>query len=220
MGGADDSLVTPEEQRAEAKTAMLRLFRFRARRGVGVLYSLDSLLFWAAAVLFSLPLSPYVVIAVLVVCWLPARYVASMAGFRGFDSMEYSLDFLEGGEELARDRRKWYRSPRFQLVVSAFWVLAVVAASMLELSWLVLVLLLTLVGAVVLLRTITLSRKEEGIFERRPEDWVVVGALAPLAALALFAGSPSWCFLFAVPIFLISGLKSLCDAPKELTHVA
>jgi len=100
-----------QQQRMEAKAAMLRIFRFKARRGVGVFYSLVSLLLLGAFLLFGRSYSPFLVLAGVFVAATAVWYVAEAAGFRGFDRMTYSLEFLEGGEELVRERRRWFTNP-------------------------------------------------------------------------------------------------------------
>jgi hypothetical protein len=208
-----------QQQRIEAKAAMLRIFRFKARRGVGVFYSLVSLLLLGAFLLFGRSYSPFLVLAGVFVAATAVWYVAEAAGFRGFDRMTYSLEFLEGGEELVRERRRWFTNPHLLRLITFSWGAAFIAAEALGLSSVALVVLTVWMTQSVLLKVFSLSRTKNGILERRPEDWAVI-AVFPLAFLSfVVAGTPVWGLLFAVPIYLLAGLKSLYDAPKELIRV-
>lgn len=209
-----------EQQRVEAKVAMLRIFRFKARRGVGVFYALVSLLLLAVWTIVRTFSSPILVFAGLVTGASVMWYVARAAGFRGYDRMAYSLEFLEGGEALVRDRTRWYTNPTFFRMVTLCWAAVFVAAEAEGLSTLSLAILTVGSAQAVFLRVFILSRSRDGVLETRPEDWVV-NAVYPLMLISFVAtGSPIDGVLLSVPIYLVAGLKSLYDAPKELSRVA
>ena len=58
------------------------------------------------------------------------------------------------------------------------------------------------------------------VFERRAEDWAIIIGSFSIALLANVSGAPVWTWAVASPIFLLAGIKSLYDAPKELALVA
>jgi hypothetical protein len=209
-----------EQQRAEAKVAMLRIFRFKARRGVGVFYALVSLLLlgvWAITRVFS---SPLLVFAGLVAGASVTWYAAKAAGFRGYDQMAYSLEFLEGGDALVLDRKRWYTNPAFLRFVTLSSGAAFLAAEAEGLSTLSLAILTIWAAQSVLLRVFILSRSKDGVLDRRPEDWAVIAMFPLMLVSAVATGTPIGGVLLSVPIYLLAGLKSLYDAPKELSRVA
>jgi hypothetical protein len=209
-----------QQQRTEAKSAMVRIFRFRARRAVGVLYSLVSLYLLTIAALLVSSVSVYLIVAGAFVGWLAVWYVASKMGFNGFERMAYSLEFVDGGEELVRERRKRDANSRYLLLTSFFWVAAFVVARVEGFSSLSLVFVTVWVVQAALSRVSTLSRRKNSILDPKAEDWATLAAIALIIASLVITGTGLWGILPAILIFLVSGLKSLYDAPEELTQVA
>jgi hypothetical protein len=216
----EEGHLQPEQQLMEAKAAMLRMFRFSARRGIGVFYSLYSLFLLAVAELLKLVASPYLTLAGVIVAGAALWYFSKAAGFRGFDRMAYSLEFLEGGESLAARRQRWYSRPAFFRLASIFWGGAFVVARVEGASSLSLLFLTAWMTQIALLRVFAFSGGDDvGVFERRLEDWAVVAVLPLMVICFAATGSLALGYLVAAPIYLVSGLKSLYDAPGELTRV-
>jgi hypothetical protein len=84
-----------QEQRIEAELIAARLFRFRARRGLGVLYSLASVIPLMALILYATVPLPYA-IAGTIVGTVAVWFVSRLCGFGEFSRMQYSMDFLKG----------------------------------------------------------------------------------------------------------------------------
>lgn len=202
------------QQRAEAKTAMVRIFRFKARRGLGAFYILLSLLLLTGVLLFRLPIPPYVAflgtLAAAAVVWRSAEG----AGFRGFDRMAYSLRFLEAGN--VRVETRWYERRSVLRLITISCAAVFAAARFEKLADLSFLILSVWMAYVVILNVFAIPKSKEGILERRWEDWAVIVAalLIPLTTAVL--GSPIFGICLATPIYLVSGLLSLHDAPRGL----
>ena len=84
--------------------------------------------------------------------------------------------------------------------------------------------ILALIAAVVIIETLSHFRRKEknsfSVLDRRVEDWAIIVGSFSIAFLANVPGAPVWTWVLASPIFLLSGIKSLYDAPKELALVA
>jgi hypothetical protein len=203
-------------QRAEAKKAMLRLFRYRARKGIGVFYSLISLLFLLDLTIFSSRVSLYEGVAGIVAAAAVIWYVARLAGLHGLDQMEYSLDFLEGGQELALRRKGALHSRTFFRVLAFASILGYTVARLERVPLLAHAFLIAWFAEIVLYQVFLLSTGGNRIFDRRVEDWVVLATVFVLPFTRFIA--PHWGFFIVVPIYLFSGLKSLRESSKELAH--
>lgn len=83
------------QQQIETELIATRLFRFRARRGLGVFYSLISIVPIMGIILYlTVPL--LLVVSGIIVAYFAVWYVARLCGFAGLTRMQYSLDFLRG----------------------------------------------------------------------------------------------------------------------------
>ena len=207
----------------EAELIAGRLFRFRARRSIGVFYSLGSILPLLGIILSISPVTrPFIipgVIAGLLLVWSVAR----LSGFRGFSKMQYSLDFLEGKRGSTYDDKKtpwlsWKRG--FALFIASCWPWFGYIITDQGHSFVAGIFLAIFVVELVLIRALSRSKKDNSIVERRGEDWAVIAGVVIVAFAALLPGAAGWTWALASPVFLLTGIKSLYDAPKELAMVA
>jgi len=212
-----------QHQRVEAELIAARLFRFRARRSVGVLYSLLSILPLTGVILAATVPVPFAVVAVVggaVVAW----YVARSSGLSGISKMQYSLDFLKGEKGMAYDANKdvWLaRRTNIGWFLASAWpwfgyVVAIMEGSRLFAA----IFMLIFVAEFAAMVGLSHLPKVSSIFEWRLEDWAFVMGDVGIAFAALIPGAPSWTWVLATPLFVLCGLKSLYDAPKELALVA
>ena len=211
----------------EAELIAARLFRYRVRRGLGVFYALIALMPTMGVALY-LTVSTVLVVSGIVVGYLAVWFVSRLCGFSGLTRMQYSLDFLVG------ERGPTYDEEGYRLVS---WSKSLLSFILIVLPWLgysiatqegypgVAVLIL-LIPVATLIRS-EISWRREGknnarisILEKKVEDWIVIGGSLLIAILAILPGAPVWTWVLASPIFLLAGVKSLYDAPKELTLVA
>jgi hypothetical protein len=213
-----------QEQRIEAELIAARLFRFRARRGLGVFYSLISIIPLTGLILYAtVPL--LVAIAGVFAGSLAIWFVARACGFGGFSKMQYSLDFLRGERGTTYDEK---RGPWLSWGSTSAWFLAIFwpwigysIANAAGYPILAAAFLVLLVAELVLIRRFSHSAEEQDrILERRAEDWAM--ALGPvfIGIMAILPGAPGWAWALASPLYVICGTKSLYDAPRELALVA
>jgi hypothetical protein len=208
-----------QQQRIEAELIAARLFRFRARRGLGVLYSLASVVPLVGLILYATVPIPFAIAGVItgtIAVWLVAR----LCGFGGISRMQYSLDFLKGEGGTTYDEG---RERRLSLGRNFVWFLATVG------PWLgytianeegypifagmFLVILALIVG-------FSHPTREDRIVERRVEDWAFIAGIILIAFVAILPGVPEWTWALASPLFVFCGTKSLYEAPKEFALVA
>src|ERR1017187_1299241 len=94
-----------QQQRIEAELIAARLFRFRARRGLGVFYSLISILPLLGLILYNTTPLLFAVageMAGILAIW----FVSRLCGFAAFSRMQYSLDFLKGERGTVYDEKR------------------------------------------------------------------------------------------------------------------
>ena len=211
-----------QQQRIEAELISARLFRFRARRSLGVLYSLCSILPLIGTILFATTPFPFAVagtLAGIVVVWFAAR----SSGLAHISRMQYGLDFIKGEKGSVYDARKeiWLsrRTNLAWFLASAWpWAGYIVADS--EGSPLIAaVFMAAFVAEFVAITAFGHLTRASSIFEWRLEDWAFVVGDVVIAFAALVPGAPNWLWVFATPLFVFCGTMSLYDAPKELALV-
>jgi hypothetical protein len=211
------------QQRIEAELIAARLFRFRARRGLGVFYSLISIVPLLGLILYnttSLLLATGGVVTGILAIW----FVARSCGFGGFSRMQYSLDFMNGERGTVYDERRarwssWRRNFAWFLATVWPWFGYTIANAE-SYPYFAAVFLAIYVAEVLLILKFSHSAKEGRIVEWRAEDWAFVIGDVFIATMAILPGAPVWTWALASPLFILCGTKSLYDAPKELALVA
>jgi hypothetical protein len=217
------------QQQAEAELIASRLFRYRVRRGLGVFYSLIAAMPIVGITLY-LTVPAFFVVCGLIAGYLVIYIVARLSGFSAITRMQYSLDFLHGGRGLTYDEKgyrrvSWTKSfLNFFLLIVLPW-LAYSIADQEGYTTLSSLIVLTLITTWILVeifsrRKRSSDKKGINVLDRKVEDWVVIIGSLTIALLANVSGAPVWTWALASPIFLLSGIKSLYDAPKELALVA
>jgi hypothetical protein len=216
-------------QQAEAELIAARLFRYKLRRGLGVFYALIAIMPILGIILYlTVPL--LTVLSGLMAGYLAIYVVARFSGFEGLSRMQYSLDFLRGKrgkvyDEKGYRRISWTKSFASFFLLIVFPWLAYSIADQEGYTTLASVIILILITAFAIIEAISrLRRKKDnkniGVFERKAEDWAIIVGSLSIALLANVSGAPVWTWALASPIFLLAGIKSLYDAPKELALVA
>lgn len=211
-----------QQQRIEAELIAARLFRFRARRSLGVLYSLCSILPLLGVILFATVPFP-VAVAGSVAGILSVWFAARASGLAHLSRMQYGLDFIKGEKGAVYDAKKeiWLarRTSLSWFLASAWpWAGYIVAASE-GFQLVAAIFMAVFVAEFVAIASFGHFTKASSIFEWRLEDWAfVIGDIA-IAFAFLIPGAPSWLWVVATPLFILCGTKSLYDAPKELALV-
>jgi hypothetical protein len=206
-----------QQQRIEAELIAARLFRFRARRGLGVLYTLASVVPLLAIILYGTVPIPFAIAGTLagtIAVWSVAR----LCGYGGFSRMQYSLDFLkgEGGTTYDERRGRWlsWRNFAWFLLTVGPWLGYTIAN---EEGYPIFAGMFLVIPALAL--GFSQATKQNRIVERRVEDWAFVAGIILIAFLAILPGAPEWTWVLASPLFVICGTKSLYEAPKEFALV-
>lgn len=171
------------------------------------------------------------VVSGLIAGYLATYIVARLSGFEGLTRMQYSLDFLRGKRGGTYDEKgyrwiSWTKSFGSFFLLIAFPWLAYSIADQEGQTTLASVFILMLIAAFAIIEaTSRLKRKNDKgesirVLDRRAEDWAILIGSFSIALLANAPGAPVWTWVIASPIFLLAGIKSLYDAPKELALVA
>jgi hypothetical protein len=214
----------------QAELIAARLFRYKVRRGLGVFYALIAAM-PIVGILLYVTVSTALVVSGLIAGYLVIYVSARLCGFSGLTRMQYSLDFLRGARGATYDERgyrwiSWTKSfARFFLLIVFPW-LAYSIADQEGYTTLASIFILTLIAVFITLEMLTRSKRKDNkttsfsVLDRRLEDWAVILGSFSIALLANVSGAPVWTWALASPIFLLAGIKSLYDAPKELALVA
>ena len=224
LGSKEDFLI----QQAETELIAARLFRYRIRRGLGVFYALIAAMPVVGIILY-LTLPTLFVVSGLIAGYLAIYVFSRLCGFSGLTRMQYSLDFLKGERGKVYDEKgyrwiSWAKSfANFFLSIAFPW-LAYSIADQEGYTTLASIFILILIAVYVTNETLGRLRHKDKktirVIDRRVEDWSVIVGSFSIALLANVLGAPVWTWALASPIFLVSGIKSLYDAPKDLALVA
>jgi hypothetical protein len=209
----------PEPEGRSPKQIALAIFRFRARRGLGVFYALISTIPVLVTILklFSPPGYVYVVslIFLMTAIWLTSR----AAGMKGFYNMDKAIALYEHGKQDLTKRSESFKIVRaLFLFIFPFALFAVL--EIYNLSVIAAFVIFAWVVAWVFLNVLSYSRQSKnGVVCRRIEDWVALPITMALLILNVLPGVGSVVnFLYAAPIMLGAGIKSLYQAPEELVR--
>lgn len=209
-----------ESQRKEAGEIVQRWFRFRARRGLGVFYSLLSFVPVLGSILGVFSNSESVIFAGVTVAVIFAWIFGRIAGVQSFGKMTRTIHLLKDNAK-KKSNSTYNALPTFVLVVLWPWV-AYAVASVRGLSLYEVFFALVWLVELVLYRTLTIHRNKNPILEQKAEDWLVIFAFplaAIISALRIIPNESGFlAFLLISPFILIAGVKSLYDAPKELVN--
>ncbi len=218
-----------QRQQVEAELIAARLFRYKIRRGLGVFYALVAIMPVLGIILY-LTVPILLVVSGLVAGYLVIYIAARLGGFEGLSRMQYSLDFLRGKKGRVYNEKSyrpisWTRSSASYFLLIVFPWLAYSIADQEGQTTLASIFILILIAVFAVVEIISWRRgkrdeKGVGVFEKRAEDWTILVGSFSIALLANVPGAPVWTWAVASPIFLLAGIKSLYDAPKELALVA
>ena len=218
-----------QQQQIDAELIAARLFRYKVRRGLGVFYSLIAIMPVVGIILYvSVPLA--FVVSGLIAGYFAIYIVARLSGFAGLTRMQYNLDFLKGKRGQIYDEKgyrliSWSKSfASFFLLIAFPWLAYSIAdqEGQTTLASIFILILIATFAVIEVFRRLK-GKKDKDIFrvfERRAEDWAIIIGSFSIALLANVSGAPVWTWAVASPIFLLAGIKSLYDAPKELALVA
>lgn len=218
-----------QQRQAEAELIATRLFRYKIRRGLGVFYALIATMPVLGIILY-LTVPILFVVSGLIAGYLVVYIVSRFSGFEGLSRMQYSLDFLRGKRGKTYNEKgyrpiSWTKSSASYFLLIVFpWLAYSIAdqEGQTTLASIFILILIAVFSAVEITSWRKGKKEEKGIwvFEKRVEDWAILIGSFSIALLANVPGAPVWTWIMASPIFLLAGIKSLYDAPKELALVA
>jgi hypothetical protein len=208
-----------EGQRKGAGEIVQRWFRFRARRGIGIFYLFVSLAPVLGTFFGNLTNSTFVGYAVPTATVFLGWAFGRMAGAQSFREMSKTIKLLK--EDTAKQPRAAFDALRFLALIWPWFAYA--AATFEHLPIYQIVFALVWLVENVFLRFL-FHRSKNSIIELRAEDWLasvsvpIIGVLVGLAELRILPIEWNSLFLLITPFFLIAGLKSLYEAPRELVN--
>ena len=200
-------------QQRQTEEIALRLFRFKARRGVGVAYSFASIM--VILTLIAAYAIHSVILTLILVAITPSIVIfgSGLFGYRGVARMNDAIGLISGKNRAS----KTTASLEILVVIALTW------------PWLVFTLLenfgyagsayifpvIYVVELVILLIAGYRSRGPNTI-DLRIEDIVFFASLCVASMLVINPAIGILSLEFALPVWILSGLKSLYDAPKEV----
>ncbi|MGD0643828.1 MAG: transcriptional regulator [Candidatus Bathyarchaeia archaeon] len=221
--GENNNAKLLEEEEQKPKNIALAIFRFRARRGIGVYYALLSTVPLLVAVLDDLSAPLFLILTSVGLLVLGILFFARWAGMKRFYQMRLAIDLFEQKQNPKKRRHRLNRlleGARTVLVT----LLPLVAATIFEITGNAIlgsVALIAFVAYVLAYYIFVYSRQSaDSVLPWRTEDWLVAVFPPTLLLLSFFQVISTTTYLvFLLLLFLLTGTKSSYEAPQELVQV-
>ncbi len=209
-----------ERARQNPKDTALALFRFRARRGIGVYYALLSTLPILVGIMGSLSSPPFLTIISVGMLFLAILFLARFAGMKRFTQMRLALDLSEQTQNPQKRPNKLLEGARTVLVT----LLPLIAAVVFEITGspiLGSLVLIAFVAYVLVYYIFVFSRQaKDNVLPWRIEDWLVAVFPPILLLVYFFQAIDTTTYLTSLLLlFLLVGVKSSYEAPQALIYV-
>jgi hypothetical protein len=210
----------PEQQMQGAKNIALSIFRFRARRGIGVFYSLFSIIpllsYYLEAIAASQTLSLVVMGTAILLVWIASR----MAGFRAFSQMTESIDLVNAGGQNEPDRKS-ISIAGLHLLRSLPFVALIVSLYIGSVSFAELFLFVGVFDQLFYSILRYSRRSTDAVVRLKVEDYVVLATVVVYLILSFIPGTGHLTgFGYLSLVFLLCGVKSMYDAPEEIIQTS
>ena len=212
-----------DEEQQNPKDIALAMFRFRARRGTGVYYTMLTTVVVLIAVLEGLSAPFYFLIVATGLLVMGILFLAGLAGMKRFTQMGLAIDLLEQEQNPHRRRHRLTRLldgartiVLTLLPLAAAVVYVITGSAILGSS-----VLIGYVASILAYYFLVFSRRNvDSVLPWRIEDWVVVIVPPTLLLLFFFDVINSTIYLVLLLLtFLLTGVKSSFEAPQELVRV-
>lgn len=205
-----DDLVSQQRRTEEIA---LRLFRFKTRRGIGAAYSFATVMVILVLIAANVVRSIYLTLFLVTITPAIVTIVSGLFGYRGVVRMNYAIDLANGkvGSE------RGYVALEIGTVVLLTW------------PWLTFTILVNfgysgqayffpLIYLFELLVFLTVGYRTKGrqTINWRIEDTIFLVSLFLSSILVIFPAIGTLGFEVALPVWILSALKSLYEAPKEV----
>lgn len=200
------------EQRKTEEIA-LRLFRFKTRRGIGVAYSFASVM--VILTLIAANIIHFIYLTLFVVAITPATVVlgSGLFGYRGIVKMNYAVGLARGRIGNA----KGYFALEILTVILLTWPWLTFTA-LENFGYTGYTYLLPIMYLIELFIFLVVGYRTNGrpMIIWRIEDTVFFASLCIASLLVIFPAIGTLGFEVALPVWILSAVKALYDAPKEV----
>lgn len=209
-----------EREQQNPKDIALALFRFRARRGIGVYYALLSTAPILVGIMDTLFAPPYLTIISAGLLVLTILFLARSAGMKRFTQMRLAMDLSEQNMQKQHRLNRALEATRIVLVT----LLPLVAAVVFQVTGSAILgslVLVAFVAYVVAYYIFVFSRQaKDSVLPWRIEDWLVAVFPPTLLLFSFFQAINTTTYLTSLLLlFLLVGVKSSYEAPQALVQV-
>ena len=205
------------ERQQNPRNIALATFRFRARRGTGVYYTLLSTVPLLVGVLISLSAPSYFILVLVGVLVLGILFFARLAGMKRFYQMGLVIDLFERkqkSEKPGHGPKRFLESARTVLVT----LLPLVAATIFQITgnaFLGSTLLIVFVAYVVVYYIFLYSKQsEDSVLPWRVEDWLVAVFPPTLLLLSFFQVISTTPYLVSLLLLFLLAARFVYVIPK------
>jgi hypothetical protein len=209
-----------ELEERDPKQIALAIFRFRARRGLGVFYASLSTIPFLVGTLKLLSAPNWTYVAGLILLMVPIWLVSRAAGMRRFYNMNKAIDLYEHGQQSTLKKTSELLKLLRTLFLFIFPFVLFAFLEIYNLDTYAAIEIFVWVVVWAFLNILSYSRESQNrILHRHIEDWIalpITMALLILNTLPIVGSVVN--FTFAVPVLLVAGIKSLYEAPEELVR--
>ena len=221
LSESKDAKLEPREEERELRNIALAIFRFRARRGVGVYYTLLAIVPLFVGVMDTLSAPAYFTIISVGLLILGILFLARSAGMNRFYQMRLVMSLFEQeGEKRGLALNRVFGSARTVLIT----LMPLVAAAIFEVTGSAIlgsaILIALVIFVITYYKLLFLKHSADSVLPWRIEDWLIVVFPSTLLLLSFFQVVGTTTYLVSLLLLLLlAGLKSSYEAPQELVQV-
>jgi DNA-binding MarR family transcriptional regulator len=209
-----------EREYKNPKDIALALFRFRARRGIGVYYALLSTIPILVGIMDTLSAPSYLTLISVGLLVLTILFLARLAAMKRFTQMGLAIDISQQTQISKKRPNRLLESARTVMVT----LLPLVAAVVFEITGNAILGSLVLIAFVAYLVTyyvfVSSRQAKDIVTPLRIEDWLTAVFPPTLLLFSFFQVIDTTTYLTSLLLlFLLVGVKSSYEAPQALVHV-
>ncbi|HXQ92909.1 MAG TPA: transcriptional regulator [Nitrososphaerales archaeon] len=223
LSESDNARLELEEEEQKPKNIALAIFRFGARRGIGVYYSLLSTVPILVAVLEGYSASSYFTLISVGLLIFGILFLARLAGMKRFYQMRLVMGLFEQEQKKEKQGDRLNRLLEVAITPLAP-LLPLTAAAIFEITG------SAILGSSALIALVTYElvyyvfvfskHSSDSVLPWHLEDWLVALSTPALLLLSFFQVINTTTYLVSLLLLLLlAGVKSLYEAPQALVQV-
>ncbi len=210
---ADLSIRELVRQQRQTEEIALRMFRFKSRRGIGVAYSFASVMVIITLIVSSVVQNIYMTLAMVAITPSLVIFGSGIFGYKGIGRMNHAIGLISG--RIGIDNGSIALEILVVMTLTWPW-LTFTALENFGYAGYAYVFPPIYVIELIAFLIIGFKTRSQVTIDWRIEDTTFLISICLASLLVIIPEIGTLGFELALPVWIVSGLKSLYDAPKEV----